>query len=134
MDDGPRAPKPDPLGARGERLAADHLAAKGFRILARGVRDRLGELDLVAQDGSRLVFVEVKTRSSRDRGEPWEAVTRAKQRKVALAALRFLQRRNLGHVPCRFDVVGVTWPEDGAGQPMIEHFADAFPAPPGCGG
>src|SRR6185437_3918670 len=75
------------LGDRGERAAARYLRSKGLRIITRGYRTRLGEIDLIARDGDTLVFVEVK---SRRRGVPAEAVTLAKQRRLTLAALQFL--------------------------------------------
>jgi putative endonuclease len=121
------------FGNRGERLAARYLKRKGMRILTRSYRTSRGEIDLIARDGNTLVFVEVKTRS---RGQPAEAVTPEKQRRLTLASMRFLKRYGLldepEPVPCRFDIVAIVWPE-GRGSPSIEHFPDAFPAagPPG---
>lgn len=113
------------LGARGEREAARFLRRQGMRILVRGYRTRLGEVDLIARDGSTLVFVEVKTRRQ---GEPAEAVTVEKQRRLTLAALHFLKRHGLLEtVPCRFDVVAIVWPE-AQGTPRIDHFRAAFEA------
>jgi putative endonuclease len=68
----------DAVGRFGEQLAVGHLETAGLEILARNWRCRQGELDIVARDGSQLVFVEVKTRSSRAFGSPAEAVDRAK--------------------------------------------------------
>ena len=70
----------DAVGRYGEQCAADHLAAAGLEILARNWRCRAGELDIVARDGSQLVFVEVKTRSSLAFGTPAEAVDRRSRR------------------------------------------------------
>jgi putative endonuclease len=112
------------LGDRGEREAARYLRRRGMRVVIRGYRTPWGEIDLVARDGDFLVFIEVKTRR---RGAPAEAVTPEKQRRLTLAALRFLRRRNLLEVRCRFDVVAVIWPDD-ARPPQIEHFRDAFEA------
>lgn len=113
------------LGNRGERVAADHLCRQGLRILARGYRTPYGEIDLVARDGDVLVFIEVK---SRRQGEPAEAVTAEKQRRLTLAALRFLtEHRLLDQVPCRFDVVAITWPDDRR-PPVVEHLKNAFEA------
>jgi putative endonuclease len=89
------------LGNRGEREAARMLRRAGLRVLIRGYRTDRGEVDLIARDGDTLVFVEVKSRS---RGEPAEAVTLEKQRRLTLAALHFLKRHNLLEQPCRFDV------------------------------
>ena len=120
------------LGQRGEALAARHLKRKGYIIVARSQRDRLGELDLVAVDRSKgkprtLVFVEVKTRRSHDAGHPAEAVHDDKQRRITRLALSFLKRHQLHEHPARFDVVAVTWP-DGPGAPQVEHIQGAFEA------
>lgn len=114
------------LGARGERVAARHLRRLGLRIITRNYRTPQGEVDLVAREGGTLVFVEVKTRR---RGEPAEAVTPEKRRRLTLAALAFLKRHRLLNrdVPCRFDVVAVVWP-DGRGRPRIDHERGAFEA------
>jgi putative endonuclease len=115
------------LGTRGEAVAARHLRRDGLRILLRGHRVRHGELDLIARDGDTLVFVEVKTRR---RGDPAEAVTPLKQRRVCRAALRFVRYHGLDQigVRCRFDVVTVVWPDD-RGRPLVEHHRDAFHLP-----
>lgn len=118
---------PRTLGQRGERAAARYLRRKRYRILARGHRFRLGELDLVALDGRTIVFVEVKTRESAEAGHPSEAVDRHKQRKLTQMALSFLKRHELLEYPARFDVVAITWPP-GQRRPTIEHFPNAFEA------
>ncbi len=112
------------LGDRGERAAARFLKKRGMRVLRRGWRTTRGELDLIVRDGDTLVFVEVKTRR---RGEPAEAVTVEKQRRLTLAALQFLKRHDLLEQRCRFDVVAILWPDDGA-EPQIEHYRNAFEA------
>lgn len=114
-------------GQRGEVAAAKFLRRLGYRIVARGERSRLGELDLVAVDGRTVVFVEVKTRDSVAHGRPEEAVDNEKQRRVTRAALGYLKRHGLLEQPARFDVVSVVWPSNSK-QPTIEHFRDAFPA------
>jgi putative endonuclease len=111
------------LGDRGERAAAQFLRHKGFRVLLRGYRTQRGEIDLIARTGETLVFVEVKARRQ---GEPAEAVTLEKQRRLTLAALHFLKRHGLLEQRCRFDVVTVVWPD--GGEPVIEHYPNAFEA------
>jgi len=112
------------LGDTGEREAARYLRRLGLKVLCRGYRTDHGEIDLVALDGDVVVFVEVKTRRH---GEPAEAVTAEKQRRLTLAALHFLKKHRLLEQPCRFDVVAIVWPEDSA-PPRIEHIRDAFEA------
>lgn len=102
------------LGAWGEDVAAQHLQAAGLSVLARNWRCREGEIDLVARepDGT-LVFVEVKTRRGLGFGEPAEAVTLAKARRLRVLACRWLAsersagRSRPGPGDLRFDVVSV---------------------------
>jgi putative endonuclease len=112
------------LGDRGESEAARCLRRKGFRILERGYKTERGEIDLIARDGDTVVFVEVKTRRQ---GEPAEAVTPEKQRRLTLAAMQFLKRHRLFEQRSRFDVVAVVWP-DPHRAPTIEHIHNAFEA------
>jgi putative endonuclease len=115
-----------PLGERGERAAARYLKRRGYKILARGNRLLLGEIDLVALDRDTVVFVEVKTRRSADAAHPAEAVTPAKQRRLTRLAVTFLKRHGLLEHRARFDVIAITWPE--GRRPAIEHLKSAFDA------
>ncbi len=116
-----------PLGRRGEAVAARFLRRRGYKIVARGERGDLGELDLVAVDGRTVVFVEVKTRQTDQMGHPGEAVDQRKQARLTRLALAYLKRHRLLEYPARFDVVAVTWPEDRR-RPRVEHFPSAFDA------
>lgn len=115
------------LGVQGEQLASRYLRKLGYRILAHGHRQRLGEIDLVALDGKVLVFVEVKTWRSDRAGDPSEAVDSRKQERLTRAALIYLKRKNLIEQPARFDVVSIVWPSPEA-KPRIRHFINAFDA------
>lgn len=117
----------DELGPAGEECASRYLRRQGYRIVARGVRYAKGELDLVAWDGSTIVFVEVKTRVSSQRGRPGEAVDQRKQRRMTRAALLYLKQHRLLEHPCRFDVVAIVWPPSSP-QPEIELIRNAFEA------
>lgn len=100
--------KRDKEGRLGERLARWRLMLSGYRIVEANYRTRYGEIDIVARHGEDLVFVEVKTKRSKDYGPPEEAVDRKKQRKIADMALMYLAERTGGEDrPCRFDVVTV---------------------------
>jgi putative endonuclease len=116
---------PRSLGYRGERAAERFLRRQGYLILARGLRNRLGELDLIAVEKRTVVFVEVKTRTTQDAGHPADAVDADKQQRMTRAALSYLKRHDLLEHSARFDVIAVTWPERG-GPPVIEHFKNAF--------
>jgi putative endonuclease len=107
------------LGRRGERQACRFLARSGYDILARRHRTRSGEIDLVAFEGDILVFVEVKTRTGRSYGEPWEYVDWEKRQALRRAAEDFIARFDLGRFDYRFDVVSVIGRE-------IQLFRDAF--------
>src|SRR3954462_11554985 len=104
---------PKPLGRRGEDAAARYLRRLGYIILARGSRDCLGELDLIAVDGRTVGFIEVKTRTTPDAAPPADAVDEAKQRRITRLALSYLKRHALLECSARFDVVAVPWPERG---------------------
>ncbi len=119
--------RPKPLGYLGERAAEKFLKRKGYKIVARGLRLRGEELDLVAVDGRTIVFVEVKTRRGPRFGHPTEAVDKRKQRRITRGALVFLKRHQLLEHKSRFDIVAITWPES-AKKPTIEHFSAAFEA------
>ncbi len=116
------------LGDQGERKAVRYLKKLGYRILERQHRDRFGEIDIIAMDGSQIVFVEVKTRRTTDAGQPFEAVDRNKQGKIAKAALAWLKNQGRLDQSCRFDVISIVWKTE-SGSPEITHFKHAFEAP-----
>ena len=95
------------LGAFGERLAAAHLEAKGYRIRARNFRCREGEIDIVAQDGETLVFVEVRTRRGDALGGPAESVTDRKGARLVVAATAYVQTLPEPPADQRIDVVAI---------------------------
>ncbi|MEW6723734.1 MAG: YraN family protein [Bacillota bacterium] len=109
------------VGAAGEEIAASFLRERGWRILARNFRCRFGEVDLVARDGSTVVFVEVK--SSGQCGELEERVAASQQRRLRQAASIFLAGCTTVHTEYRFDVVLVTWGRSG---PTVDHIINAF--------
>ena len=111
------------LGKSGENLAVDELVARGYAVLARRYRTRGGEIDIVAEDGATVVFVEVKTRASTDFGSAVEAVTPRKQRQLVLMARDYLARARLHDRPCRFDVVAI---DDVETVPRITVYRNAF--------
>lgn len=111
------------LARLGEALALLWLRLKGYRLEARNWRCALGELDLVVRRGELLVFVEVKTRTSRQAGPPEEAVSRAKQDQLVRLARAYLAGRRGPLPPCRFDVVAV---ELFGFPPRFRHHRGAF--------
>lgn len=114
------------LGAFGEDAACAYLKRRGYRIIGRNFRCRLGEVDVIARKGRFIVFAEVKLRKSAAFGEAREFVTAAKQRRVILAAELWLARNQTGLQP-RFDVIEVYAPEGIATKhPEIHHVEDAY--------
>ena len=101
------------LGRLGERLAAASLEERGYHILERNFRCRFGEIDLVAEEGSDLVFVEVKTRRGIARGLPEEAVNARKARKLQEVAFSYLDLHKLPECSWRIDVVAVQFSSTG---------------------
>ena len=95
------------LGQLGERLAARHLERRGYHILARNWRCPVGEIDLVAERGDTLVFVEVRTRRGDRLGTPQESITPSKQAKLIETAQTYLAEAELGERDWRIDVVAV---------------------------
>jgi putative endonuclease len=112
------------FGQEGEAEAERYLRRKGYRIVARNLRSSLGELDLVAEDGRTLVFVEVKARRSGQFGGAIHAVHRQKQRKIIRLAAQFLAQRHWMDRSCRFDVV-LLEPTTSA-MLKVEHIQNAF--------
>jgi len=117
-------------GALGERIAAEHLEHRGYRIVERNFRTRHGELDLVAVDGRALVFCEVKTRVAGGRtgpDGPLEAIGPQKRRRLRTLALEWLaadgDRPHRGQL--RFDAIGVTLSPCGR-LLALEHLEAAF--------
>lgn len=111
------------LGLEGEEMAALELERLGYQILVRRYRSRFGEIDLIATDDGTVVFVEVKTKTDGDFGDPAEMVTPQKQRRVVSMAEDYASGHDLHATPCRFDVVAV----DASVTPArITVYKDAF--------
>lgn len=115
------------LGNRGELLAARFLRKNGYKILLRNYHAAGAEIDIVARQGDCLIFVEVKTRQSNKINEPYRQVNLHKQKNIARAARAYLSHYKGFPPKARFDIVSIVWPE--AGEPQIEHLANAFEAP-----
>lgn len=117
--------KQDPrigTGQTGEDLAVCYLENQGYTIVERNYRKRIGEIDIIARDGECLVFIEVKTRSNRRFGSPFDAVDFRKQQQISRVALAFMTQHRFGEVPVRFDVIGVHLEE----SPRVELIKNAF--------
>lgn len=107
------------LGTKGETIAAKFLQNKGYKILKKNFASKLGEIDIIAKQDETIVFVEVKTRSSKLFGLPCEAVTPRKQGKIRQVALGFLKQTKNMETPCRFDVIEIIGDD-------VRHIENAF--------
>lgn len=119
------------LGRLGEEMAGLFLQAHGYQIVEQNWRARGGELDLVCLCSGQVVFVEVKTRTSRDYGGPGGALSKGKQKRLSKAAARFLSERGWWNRNCRFDLILVSLE---SGRCIIEHVVNAFEFSPALGG
>ena len=112
------------FGQVGESAAEEYLRRKGYRIVGRNLRSPAGELDLVAEDGRVLVFVEVKARRTDAFGGAIQAVHQRKQNKLIQLAAQYLARHHIKDRLCRFDVVLLQGMD--VTVPHIEHIQNAF--------
>jgi len=95
------------LGKKAEEAAALYLRNHGYKIIERNFRCSFGEMDIIAEDGDVLVFVEVRSRSSSAYGLPQETVAWVKQQKLRRLAGFYLKKNKAGERKCRFDVIGI---------------------------
>src|ERR1700689_419994 len=96
------------IGSCGEFLAKKYLISQGYQILEENFRNKLGEIDLIAQEGKTICFIEVKTRQSLDQGQPYEAINPWKIRKLSQMATFYLKHRfHTLEIPSRFDVISI---------------------------
>jgi len=112
-------------GKQGELLAAEFLESKGLRIAARNFRCSIGEIDLVGWDGKTIVFIEVKSRYSKNFGLPQEAVSLSKQKKLTRLGQWYIKQNRLQGRPARFDVIAIDWQ---SGTPELTWIVNAFEA------
>lgn len=113
-------------GEYGEQIAVEYLRERGYRIQHRNYRCRSGEIDIIAWDGSTLVFVEVKTKGQTAFGVPQAMVGDRKQKTVTRVAMTYVQQHRLRNAVVRFDVVAITLSPDGT--PTVTHLPAAFSA------
>ena len=115
------------VGDWGEALTAEYLRGRGWHILESGFACPEGEIDLIAQKGDTLAFVEVKTRQSAHYGAGREAVDRRKQRKITATAFRYLAQHPELPTKIRFDVVEIVAPQGVRTEhPELHYLANAF--------
>ena len=113
-------------GAWGEALAAEYLRSKKYTVVAANYQSRFGEIDLIVQNKTYLVFVEVKLRKNGDFAQAMEFVDRRKQDRIRITASLYLSQNPTALQP-RFDVIEIYAPQGtDTRRPEIRHMEDAF--------
>ena len=125
----PLPPDPKSTGIQGEELACRFLQGKGYHILDRNFRHDRYELDIVARDGSTVVFCEVKTARTGKFGPATSWVTPEKTKRIARAAEDYIAVKELSGIEFRFDVIGIEVVDN---DRLINHIENAFMAPEGA--
>ncbi|MBB2151105.1 YraN family protein [Pedobacter gandavensis] len=111
------------LGKRGEEIARAYLENAGYRILNVNWRYARAEVDVIADQGGTLVFVEVKTRTTTDYGEPEDFVDRKKEKQLEFASSAYIEwKQHQGEI--RFDIIAITFEQINSYK--INHIEDAF--------
>lgn len=111
------------LGQEGEDLAASYLKNRGYRILERNYRCRLGEIDMIAEKDADIHFVEVKTRRSVEAVSPLELISASKKRHISRVAQHYVAAKRLEDRACGFDVLTIDY---AGGAPAFEFIEGAF--------
>ena len=108
------------VGDEAEQTAQRYLEQRGLNLLQKNYQKKVGEIDLIMQDGDFTVFVEVRYRDNNEHGGSVCSINHNKQRKIIRAAQCYIQEIDDVELPCRFDIVGIE------GQDQIEWIQDAF--------
>lgn len=108
-------------GDLGEKLACNYLIEKGYNIINKNYRNKLGEIDIIAKKENIIAFIEVKARSNTNYGYPYEAVNNKKQRKIIDVANSYMKYYNLRNYKFRFDIIEVYFKSR-----QINHIKNAF--------
>ena len=110
------------LGKKGEEMAAAHLLACGYELVARNFKFQKAEVDIIARKGDILAVIEVKTRSTPNFGDPQEFVKKKQIQQLVKAIDHFVNENNLD-VEVRFDIIAIIQNKAGT---RLEHLEDAF--------
>lgn len=109
-------------GFLGEDKAVEYLISKGYKIIDRNYRTKIGEVDIIAIISGVLVFVEVKSRTNINYGYPYEAVNWKKQDKIIKSSFIYMKQKRLNNYQIRYDIIEVYLEE----KPKINHIENAF--------
>lgn len=95
------------IGKIGEQISARYLIDKGYKIVERNYRNKIGEIDIITLKSDVIVFIEVKTRTNLNYGYPYEAVDNKKKKTIIKTSLIYLSNKNINNVQCRYDIIEV---------------------------
>ncbi|PJA97767.1 MAG: YraN family protein [Ignavibacteriales bacterium CG_4_9_14_3_um_filter_30_11] len=114
------------IGNKGEELAAELLTKKNYKIIDKNYRFGKGEIDIICEDteSKNLVFVEVKSRTNLNFGDPIFALTKRKMAQLRKIADSYLYEKKLDDIDCRFDVITILYKLKE--KPEIKHYKNAF--------
>lgn len=110
------------IGAKGEDIASSYLTSKGYRIIDRNFQTKLGELDIVAEKGEFIIFIEVKYRSNLSFGYPYEAVNSHKLFKLK-KMVEVYMLVNKVKKQAKVEILSI-WEENG--ETKIKHYTDLY--------
>jgi len=116
--------KTQEIGNQGESIAQDYLIQKGYLIVDTNWSTRFGELDIIAQKSELYIFIEVKTRHSKNTESAFASITPAKREKMIKAVYQYIHDKNLDDIIWRIDAIGIALHRDQS--PIIDHVEDAF--------
>ncbi len=112
------------IGAEAEKLASEYLLKIGYKIIKKNFRFGKGEIDIIAEDGDILVFIEVKYRRNMEKGDPLLAITQSKIKQLKKIAEGYYFINKIKSRDCRFDVISLLG--DLNQNPEIYHIKTAF--------
>ena len=116
------------IGALGEEAAALVLRKKGYKIIERNYRSKMGEIDIIAKDGEYTCFVEVRLRKNNSYGSPADSINEGKRRRIIRTAQLYAMEKGIFDTPMRFDVVliNAVAKENSLKNVHLEIIKDAF--------
>ena len=114
------------IGNTGEEIAVKTIKKKGYKVIERNYRTRLGEIDIIARDKEYICFIEVRMRKRTDFGTPADTIDKRKRDKIIKAAKMYALKNNLYDMPMRFDAVLIDGDFFGGENINVEIIKDAF--------
>ena len=113
------------IGTLGENIAKNYLEKRGYKILETNYKTKIGEIDIIAQKGKNLVFIEVKTITTKENFLPEDKVNHRKKTKLINLVKFYLQEKKINFdIPLQIDVIGIKLGKDKESE--IQHFENVI--------